>query len=401
MWCVGALAPWLAQGAGQLRRQGGSTCHPPRPVIAASAVVLTRPPVPTPTPETTALAARGSPLLPLSPPSPPLAFFLCRRRSSPLPLPPWSLLPVFFLCRRHLPCQPPPARLPPLSPPPACCRHCRRPAAPALGPPAVPPVGPWMAAPPSVRTATCGSILRFYLPPSPHPALHPRLSVAPGACTASPGRGTCVGGRRGGGQSAGEEEVAKITIRKRGEETTTTKGEQTTNGGGKGGRGQGTPRRCRSPCCCCCWERDDDASPADSPRRCRSLCCCWKRDDDTSPANSPRRLFCCRCCVGAATRTPRTRCGGAPLVLLLLGEGRRRRARGPLLYGEVRRHLAGVCRHGEAGRCPPGRPCRRCPPQHTPPSAAVPAVSPRLCFLGTVAVGRGRRVSSERLPYGQ
>jgi len=31
----------------------------------------------------------------------------------------------------------------------------------------------------------------------------------------------------------------------------------------------------------------------------------------------------------------------------------------------------------------------------------VPAVSPRLCFLGTVAVGRGRRVSSERLPYGQ
>ena len=296
MRCVGALAPWFAQGAGQLRRQGGSTCHPPRPVIAASAVVLTRPPVPTPTPETTALAARGSPLLPLSPPSPPLAFFLCRRRSSPLPLPPWSLLPVFSLCRRHLPCQPPPARLPPLSPPPACCRHCRRPAAPALGPPAVPPVGPWMAAPPSVRTATCGSILRFYLPPSPHPALHSRLSVAPGACTASPGRGTCVGGRRGGGQSAGEEEVAKITIRKRGEETTTTKGEQTTNGGGKGGRGQGTPRRCRS-LCCCCWERDDDASPADSPRRCRSLCCCWKRDDDTSPADSPRcRLSCCCCC---------------------------------------------------------------------------------------------------------
>ena len=101
MWYVGALAPWLAQGAGQLRRQGGSTCHPPRPVIAAPAVVLTRPPVPTPTPETTALAARGSPLLPLSPPSP------------PLPLPPWYLLPVFFLCRRHLPCQPPPARLPP------------------------------------------------------------------------------------------------------------------------------------------------------------------------------------------------------------------------------------------------------------------------------------------------
>ena len=66
MWCVGALAPWLAQGAGQLRRQGGSTCHPPRPVIAASAVVLTRPPVPTPTPETTALAARGSPLLPFA-----------------------------------------------------------------------------------------------------------------------------------------------------------------------------------------------------------------------------------------------------------------------------------------------------------------------------------------------
>ena len=46
MWCVGALAPWLAQGAGQLRRQGGSTCHPARPVITTSAVVLTRPPVP-------------------------------------------------------------------------------------------------------------------------------------------------------------------------------------------------------------------------------------------------------------------------------------------------------------------------------------------------------------------
>ena len=119
LWCVGALAPWFAQGAGQLRRQGGSTYHPPRPVIAASAVVLTRPPVPTPTPETTALAAPASSLLHLSPPSPPLAFFLCRRRSSPLPLPPWSLLPVFSfvavispasrpllvspLCRRRLP----------------------------------------------------------------------------------------------------------------------------------------------------------------------------------------------------------------------------------------------------------------------------------------------------------
>ena len=47
MWCVGALAPWFAQGAGQLRRQGGSTCHLARPVVAAPAVaVLTRPPVP-------------------------------------------------------------------------------------------------------------------------------------------------------------------------------------------------------------------------------------------------------------------------------------------------------------------------------------------------------------------
>ena len=35
LWYVGALAPWLAQGAGQLRRQGGSTCHPARPVIMA------------------------------------------------------------------------------------------------------------------------------------------------------------------------------------------------------------------------------------------------------------------------------------------------------------------------------------------------------------------------------
>ena len=47
LWCVGALAPWFAQGAGQLRRQGGSTCHLARPVVAAPAVaVLTRPPVP-------------------------------------------------------------------------------------------------------------------------------------------------------------------------------------------------------------------------------------------------------------------------------------------------------------------------------------------------------------------
>ena len=122
MWYVGALAPWLVQGAGQLRRQGGSTCHPPRPVIAASAVVLTRPPVPTPTPETTALAARGSSLFPLPPSSPLLAFFLCRRRSSLLPLPPWSLLPVFFLCR--------PASRPLLAPP--LCRR-RLPAAATAG----------------------------------------------------------------------------------------------------------------------------------------------------------------------------------------------------------------------------------------------------------------------------
>ena len=348
MWCVGALAPWLAQGAGQLRRQGGSTCHPARPVITTSAVVLTRPPVPCHTnPRNNRPRCAWFFSLPF-------AAVVSSPRLLPLPSPFFSPSSAAVVSSAGFlplpPCQPPLARPPPLPPPPACCRHCRRPAAPALGPPAVPPVDPWAVAAPSVRTATCGSILRFYLPPSPHPALHSRLSVAPGACTASPGRGTCVGGRRGGGQSAGEEEGAKITIRKRGEETTTTKGEQTTNGGGKGGRGQGTPRRCRSPCCCCCWERDDDASPADSPRRCRSLCCCWKRDDDTSPANSPRRLFCCRCCVGAATRTPRTRCGGAPLVLLLLGEGRRRRARGPLLYGEVRRHLAGVCRHGEVGR---------------------------------------------------
>ena len=33
--------------------------------------------------------------------------------------------------------------------------------------------------------------------------------------------------------------------------------------------------------------------------------------------------------------------------------------------------------------------------QHTPLSAAVPAISPRLCFLGTVAVGRGRRVIAQ------
>ena len=313
MWCVGALAPWLAQGAGQLRRQGGSTCHPPRPVIAAPAVVLTRPPVPTPTPETTALAARGSPLLPLSPPSP------------PLPLPPWSLLPVFFLCRRHLPCQPPPARLLPLSPSPACCRHCRRPAAPALGPPAVPPVGPWMAAPPSVRTATCGSILRFYLPPSPHPVLHSRLSVALGACTASPGRGTCVGGRRGGGNQQEKMRVQKVSLesevkrRRRQRENrqrtaaakgggvkgrrggggrsaaaagrgTTTRAPPTRRGGAgrsaAAGRGTTTraPRTRRAACsaAAAAWGRRHEPRELAAEVR-RLFCCCWEGDDDAAP----------------------------------------------------------------------------------------------------------------------
>ena len=196
MWCVGALAPWLAQGRGSC----GGGVHVPSSTAGYR---------PATNPRNNRPAARGSSLLPLSPPSPLLAFFLCRRRSSLLLLPPWSLLPVFFLCRRHLPCQPPPARLPPLPPPPACCRHCRRPAAPALGPPAVPPVDPWVEALPSVRTATCGSILRFYLPPPPHPVLHSRLSVALGACTASPGRGTCVGRRRGGGNQQEKRRVQR------------------------------------------------------------------------------------------------------------------------------------------------------------------------------------------------
>ena len=121
MWCVGALAPWLAQGAGQLRRQGGSTCHPARPVITTSAVVLTRPPVPCHTnPRNNRprcawffslpfVAVVSSPrLLPLPSPffSPSSAAVVSSARF--LPLPPPSPLPaapllVPPLCRRRLP----------------------------------------------------------------------------------------------------------------------------------------------------------------------------------------------------------------------------------------------------------------------------------------------------------
>ena len=102
---------------------------------------------------------------------------------------------------------------------------------------------------------------------------------------------------------------------------------------------------------------------------------------DTNPANSLRRCAACSAAAGRGTTTPRP---GAASVWRSTPPSRR--------CLQARRSRT---------RCPPGRPCRRCPPQHTSSSAAVPAVSPLLCFLGTVAVGRGRRVSSERLPYGQ
>ena len=127
MWCVGALAPWLAQGAGQLRRQGGSTCHPARPVITTSAVVLTRPPVPCHMPHQPQKQPPSLRVVLLS--------SLCRRRllSSPSSFAVAVLLS--FLCRRGLfcrfssfaalpaaPCSPPPfaaaaCLLPPLQAP--------------------------------------------------------------------------------------------------------------------------------------------------------------------------------------------------------------------------------------------------------------------------------------------
>ena len=129
LWCVGALAPWFAQGAGQLRRQGGSTCHLARPVVAAPAVaVLTRPPVPCHTnPRNNRprcawffslpfVAVVSSPrLLPLPSPffSPSPAAVVSSARF--LPLPPSSPLPA-------APCSPPPfaaaaCLLPPLQAP--------------------------------------------------------------------------------------------------------------------------------------------------------------------------------------------------------------------------------------------------------------------------------------------
>ena len=97
MWCVGALAPWLAQGAGQLRRQGGSTCHPARPVITTSAVVLTRPPVPCHMPHQPQKQPPSLRVVLLS--------SLCRRRllSSPSSFAVAVLLS--FLCRRGLFCR--------------------------------------------------------------------------------------------------------------------------------------------------------------------------------------------------------------------------------------------------------------------------------------------------------
>jgi len=90
------LAPWLAQGAGQLRRQGGSTCHPARPVITTSAVVLTRPPVPCHMPHQPQKQPPSLRVVLLS--------SLCRRRllSSPSSFAVAVLLS--FLCRRGLFC---------------------------------------------------------------------------------------------------------------------------------------------------------------------------------------------------------------------------------------------------------------------------------------------------------
>ena len=129
MWCVGALAPWLAQGAGQLRRQGGSTCHPARPVITTSAVVLTRPPVPCHMPHQPQKQPPSLRVVLLS--------SLCRRRllSSPSSFAVAVLLS--FLCRRGHFCPfssfaaviPPASR--PLLVPPLCRR--RLPAAATAG----------------------------------------------------------------------------------------------------------------------------------------------------------------------------------------------------------------------------------------------------------------------------
>jgi hypothetical protein len=63
-----------------------------------------------------------------------------------------------------------------------------------------------------------------------------------------------------------------------------------------------------------------------------------------------------------------------------------------------RRSAAKLARFGHVPRhqcCCPPRSAEAADRQHTPLSAAVPAISPRLCFLGTVAVGRGRRVIAQ------
>ena len=63
-----------------------------------------------------------------------------------------------------------------------------------------------------------------------------------------------------------------------------------------------------------------------------------------------------------------------------------------------RRSAAKLARFGHVPRhqcCCPPRSAEAADRQHTPLSAAVPAVSPRLCFLGTVAVDRGRRVIAQ------
>ena len=76
--------------------------------------------------------------------------------------------------------------------------------------------------------------------------------------------------------------------------------------------------------------------------------------DDTNPANSLRRCAACSAAAGRGTTTPRP--GGA------------------LLHGEVRRHLAGVCRHAksdaarQAARVDDAHPSTHRPVRLFPPS---------------------------------
>ena len=87
------------------------------------------------------------------------------------------------------------------------------------------------------------------------------------------------------------------------------------------------------------------------------------------------------CCLSAPS--PRLHFIGAMVVI----ESRKERRSAAKLarFGHVPRHHCCYPTCGGGGR----------QAAHTAQSAAVPAVSPRLCFLGTVAVDRGRRVIAQ------